>query len=666
MGDSTVDAEAPPPPENKAPMKFSFTVSKLSSSSRPPVFPKPDRKKEAAECDVVEYVSVFDGQGRSRPQPAKVIPMPEKTWRPEKRMKNIMVASEGIPLTEEMFEVEALSDAPQPSVQYGLQLRTKPVVSAENPSHDTVDRDLQRFRDDIAVLPDEMSVDSYENIPVEEFGEALLRGMGWEKDKPIGRNATKVAEPVVPVRRVGREGLGAIPAPPREKVKKFIKPGESRTKITIGRIMCVITGDHAGSRGQIAEVSGKYYTIALLESQKRVRVKEEDLAEVGSAEEEKAIRKLSDLHIKGGSPSDDRSHSSKAHDREYHTKEVVRQDGQLAADTREAYDNRSGERHKSSHGESEKFRTEKVDTANDDRYKSKEASIERRTKSSQRESGKSSRDKLYTDSDGRYRKREDSSEKSNDRGRSILDDRDTRRHHSKHRYRSDSNTEGKEDYEEASRRQTHSGHEEKIHNHGRGEESIGMHGQNACEEKTSRYEEIKSRHTLDNEHELSSRIESKGHSFTAYKEKVSDQNNIVSQDSHAEDAGNRGNRAKQSWLARDIRVKIIDRKAYGDKYYLQKGCVVDVVSPSLCDIRIDNGGKILERVKQEYLETALPKNGGRVLVVGGKYRGRLGRLQERDSERAIGHVQMEEDYEILSFDLDDLAEYVGLVDEMEQ
>ena len=30
------------------------------------------------------------------------------------------------------------------------------------------------------------SVDDYDNVPVEAFGAAMLRGMGWEEGKPIG------------------------------------------------------------------------------------------------------------------------------------------------------------------------------------------------------------------------------------------------------------------------------------------------------------------------------------------------------------------------------------------------------------------------------------------------------------------------------------------------
>lgn len=44
------------------------------------------------------------------------------------------------------------------------------------------------FRDDYEKRPDETTMEEYENIPVEEFGAALLRGLGWNEGEGIGRN----------------------------------------------------------------------------------------------------------------------------------------------------------------------------------------------------------------------------------------------------------------------------------------------------------------------------------------------------------------------------------------------------------------------------------------------------------------------------------------------
>jgi hypothetical protein len=58
------------------------------------------------------------------------------------------------------------------------------------------------YRRDAANAPTDSTLQDYENMPVEEFGAALLRGMGWNGD-PKGPKVKKV------VRRANRLGLGA-------------------------------------------------------------------------------------------------------------------------------------------------------------------------------------------------------------------------------------------------------------------------------------------------------------------------------------------------------------------------------------------------------------------------------------------------------------------------
>ncbi|KAF9110717.1 hypothetical protein BGX27_005979 [Mortierella sp. AM989] len=42
--------------------------------------------------------------------------------------------------------------------------------------------DVEAFQKNLEELPDEATLDDYEKVPVEEFGAALLRGMGWNGD----------------------------------------------------------------------------------------------------------------------------------------------------------------------------------------------------------------------------------------------------------------------------------------------------------------------------------------------------------------------------------------------------------------------------------------------------------------------------------------------------
>lgn len=71
------------------------------------------------------------------------------------------------------------------------------------------------FRTDVATRPDQASLEDYNAVPVEEFGAALLRGMGWKEGQSIGRgrydgsNTATAAKATVPERRPGFLGIGA-------------------------------------------------------------------------------------------------------------------------------------------------------------------------------------------------------------------------------------------------------------------------------------------------------------------------------------------------------------------------------------------------------------------------------------------------------------------------
>ncbi|KAG0294789.1 hypothetical protein BGZ96_000455 [Linnemannia gamsii] len=87
---------------------------------------------------------------------------------------------------------------------------------------DNVQKDeVESFQKNLEQLPDEASLEDYANVPVEEFGAALLRGMGWKGDN-------NGSEAVEYNRRPALLGLGAKPREPEPSKKKYIKPGESR------------------------------------------------------------------------------------------------------------------------------------------------------------------------------------------------------------------------------------------------------------------------------------------------------------------------------------------------------------------------------------------------------------------------------------------------------
>eukprot|EP00249_Psilotum_nudum_P024715 c29273_g1_i1 orf=272-613(-) len=108
-----------------------------------------------------------------------------------------------------------------------------------------------------------------------------------------------------------------------------------------------------------------------------------------------------------------------------------------------------------------------------------------------------------------------------------------------------------------------------------------------------------------------------------------------------------------------IRVRIVSWSLRSGRLYLKKARVADVISPDSCDVVMDESGDLVQEVRQDQLETALPKRGGRVVVLGGKHRGLIGKLLERDSEKEVALLHMEDDFDVLTLNIDDVAEFIG-------
>lgn len=101
---------------------------------------------------------------------------------------------------------------------------SKDLINAKN--------DDERFKLDIHSRPEDLSVKSsaYENIPVEEFGAALLRGMGWEdNEKRKGNNQGNNKKEELLKMRPFRLGLGADPKEMEQKMKSGNQQSSSST-----------------------------------------------------------------------------------------------------------------------------------------------------------------------------------------------------------------------------------------------------------------------------------------------------------------------------------------------------------------------------------------------------------------------------------------------------
>ena len=66
------------------------------------------------------------------------------------------------------------------------------------------------FQNDVTEAPDMATLEDYARVPVEQFGAAMLRGMGWKDGDGIGLNkGTKQEKSKIPERRPALLGIGA-------------------------------------------------------------------------------------------------------------------------------------------------------------------------------------------------------------------------------------------------------------------------------------------------------------------------------------------------------------------------------------------------------------------------------------------------------------------------
>ncbi|CAI5739712.1 unnamed protein product [Hyaloperonospora brassicae] len=110
----------------------------------------------------------------------------------------------------------------------------KPILQQNAvPGMDALQDVADKYRHDVALRPDALDVhsDVYESVPVEAFGAALLRGMGWKGDKTMDDDVQKTLQP-----RHKLLGLGATKRPTlagesQGKKKKRKKKMESKEKV---------------------------------------------------------------------------------------------------------------------------------------------------------------------------------------------------------------------------------------------------------------------------------------------------------------------------------------------------------------------------------------------------------------------------------------------------
>ncbi|OMJ11734.1 Pre-mRNA-splicing factor SPP2 [Smittium culicis] len=85
-------------------------------------------------------------------------------------------------------------------------------ISMQEGTKTFADKEKRAFEEEIDLMADEMTLEDYEKVPVEDFGAALLRGMGWDEDEEPETKKAKNKH-LSSAMRPNLLGLGATPPP---------------------------------------------------------------------------------------------------------------------------------------------------------------------------------------------------------------------------------------------------------------------------------------------------------------------------------------------------------------------------------------------------------------------------------------------------------------------
>jgi hypothetical protein len=396
-----------------------------------------NKQQEISGWDAAEGGAVDIGGIKEKEGPRIIPTLPNRDWRGDARRKQLAKA----PHTQVKDEVVE-EQLEKPKIQYGLTILkkeeqqengTKDVVAPAEPMEDvkdslteeqrldkkaldalihgkSTDDDLviplqseeEAFRNDIRDAPEAPSLDAYEATPIEGYGAALLRGMGW-KDNDANGNAAS-AKPKEFKRRAALLGIGA-----KEEAA-----------------MGVELGDFKGGKGKGKKVAQSYNPVTLrnkvtgemiTEEELKAKLEHQDM--VPDEKPKKERRKYSD------DDEDDRRREKRRdgrdrdrrRDDEYDSERRRDKDRRREKDDSDRRRDKCSDKYKDDEYDSERRKEKRGDRHRDDEYDSERRREKRRDRS------RSPVDKKRD----RYRSRSRDSKRDRDRRERSRDGDDDRR-----------------------------------------------------------------------------------------------------------------------------------------------------------------------------------------------------------------------------------------------
>jgi G-patch domain len=548
----------------------------------------------------------------------------------------------GIMKTEEALEPVTSSS----HAQQQQQQQRPPSSYHPHPvkSNSTIKDHLEQ---EMRLLPDQADDEAYEKIPIDQFGAALLRGMGWqEADDPTNQKQQESNQMFGAIPRPSRLGLGAIPKAPggtgeldlpsvltgrnKHKNKKLSVQQLSQQKefeekrelqrkqdkqqtMQLGSIIYLLEqqqehpnnnnnnhdNNHKGStrRAKIVKLSGvPGLNMVLVHLEQQVEPTPVKKGQLGPLVPRSELEQQP-FFVLPKKPQPTTTASDSNHRRR-------RRDDDDDRDTT-----------------SREVRRDRDTTRQNDR--------DRKDRRHPRDRSSRSPDRYYNNSD-----HDDDDGRKGDRRRDRRDrdrdkeDRDTRKS-SKDQNRDDRKRRNDDDRNGKRRRRDGSGSDT--------ESDSDRRDKQRRKDSSTRRDDDRNR-----------KRSKKSSNNTHERKRDSSDNNLL------------------QWVIPNIRVRVVTEKL-GKQHFRQKGVIVDVNRHHGATLRMDmlEGGKhaVLEHVPEQYLETALPKSGGHAICLTGPHKWTKGRLLERNSKTSTGSIQVFEDMSILTLSLDDIAEWCGPLDD---
>ncbi len=148
------------------------------------------------------------------------------------------------------------------------------------------------FRVDVLSRPDSASLEDYAAVPVEEFGAALLRGMGWKEGDVVGKRKDQVAKARVVERRPALLGIGAkeVPTGVGEELGAWGKAAKGKRRIDTVYSPVLLRNAKTGEMLTEEELKKKVEESKLVDQDKDWRERRDRNLRIDSEKKDRASR----------------------------------------------------------------------------------------------------------------------------------------------------------------------------------------------------------------------------------------------------------------------------------------------------------------------------------------------------------------------------------------